>query len=122
MKKLLIIAIALLLSACQGTKVPFKPDVPPEGKALVYFYGYGDVTDGKIVISLDGFSYVKYAFPVGPRYFWKKGLGGREKPVRLNLRAGEVFYLRGDDLNGSLRNATIEIAQPVLTNLSERNI
>lgn len=121
MKKLLIIAVVLLLSACQGTKVPFKPDVPPEGKALVYFYGDGDVTDGKIVISLDGFSYVKYSFPAGPRYFWKKGFGGREKPVRLNLRAGEVFYLRGD-LNGSLRNATIEIAQPVLTDLSERNI
>jgi len=115
MKKSLIasvlIAISLLFSAC-GTKVPFKVEKPLDNSAIVYVYVVDGVSSGEdashseynILINgkrylerIESGEYMIFHLKANPTLISAVKSQIIEEDIKLNLKAGDINYLRITD-------------------------
>jgi len=106
-----ILAISLLFSAC-GTKVPFKVSKPLDNSAIVYVYVVDGVSSGEdsghseynILINgkrylerIESGEYMLFNLKANPTLISAVKSQIIEEDIKLNLKAGDINYLRITD-------------------------
>ncbi|MFA6138568.1 MAG: DUF2846 domain-containing protein [Sulfurimonas sp.] len=143
--KIIIVAAVLLLLAACGNKTPYSAQKPIENAALVYVYADSDVGSGEGMnsayfnIRINNKRYLQrirsgeyMAFDLKPETMSISATRAQieEKVVQLDLKAGQIYYLKiKDNLDGgkfefeqiSEEVAAKEIVKTGLAGSSEEN-
>ena len=100
----LFVLFISFIAGCASAPTPFTPQLPPEGKAIVYFYypkgkqliRYHENiydNDRHVFILVDG-TYVEHIVDPGIHAFRVKSAMFIDEPITFEIKPGEIYYLK----------------------------